>query len=165
MKLFNMHNTIDYSGRTISNILKRITIPSLLKTEATVYYNYILVDNDTPELLAYKLYGDVNKHWIILAMNNIIDPHFDWLLSENEVYRLAEEKYGVGNINDLHHYIDDADNMVWDDRMNDPTGYSLTEVSNIQYEIDENEKKREIKILHSQYVKQFEAEYKVALGE
>jgi len=165
MKLFNIHNTISYDGRDITNILKRVMVPTLVKEEATAFYNYILQDNDTPEALAYKIYNDVNKHWIILAMNDVIDPHFDWLLSENEVWALTEQKYGLGNEDALNHYVDDADNKVWDDRMNDPGPNHLTAVSNIQHEINENEKKREIKILHTNYVKQFEKEYKVAISE
>ena len=165
MKLFDIHNTITYDGRDITNILKRVMVPNIIKEQGTAFYNYIIQDGDTPEALAYKLYDDVNKHWIILALNDIIDPHFDWLLSENEVWSLTESKYGLGNEDSIHHYIDDTEEPVWDDRSNDPSGNALTSITNIVHEIIENEKKREIKILHQRYVKQFEKEYKAVISE
>ena len=32
-------------------------------------------DNDTPEIIAAKVYGSSEKHWVILNMNNIV-THF-----------------------------------------------------------------------------------------
>lgn len=159
--LFKIHRTMSYDNRTIKDIFRRAKINT--KDQLSILYKRILTDNETPEMLAYSIYGDVNKHWVILLFNNVIDPHFDWLLSENEVYRLAEGKYGVGNLDDVHHYVDDEDNSVWDDRSNDPGGNGLTAVSNIQHEINENELKREVFILDPTFVDEFIENYEATV--
>ena len=55
---------------------------------------YIIQDGDTPEILAYKLYGSSERHWIILLYNDIIDPLFDWPLQQSVLNNFIENKYG-----------------------------------------------------------------------
>jgi len=159
--LFKIHPKLTYDEYTIRDIFRRNSITN--KEQLSYLYKRILTDHDTPELLSYELYDDVDKHWVLLLFNDVVDPHFDWLLTENEVYRLAEEKYGVGNLDNVHHYVDDEDNIVWDDRSNDPTTYLLTSVSNINHEINENEKKREIYVLDPSFIDDFIEEYEATI--
>ena len=58
-------------------------IPSVLNN-ALVYYSYDVQDGDTPEIIAYKYYGDVNRFWIVLYCNQLNDPQWDWPLSSNK---------------------------------------------------------------------------------
>ena len=52
-------------------------------------------DGDTPEILSYKLYGTPEKHWIILLMNDIVDPLFDWPLKQQNVINFVNSKYSA----------------------------------------------------------------------
>jgi hypothetical protein len=58
-----------------------------------VFYNYDIRDGDTPEILASKLYGSSERHWMVLAMNDIIDPQFDWPLQYETLITFVDEKY------------------------------------------------------------------------
>jgi len=160
--LFKVHPAIIYDDRKIRDIFRRARVD--LQDQLSYMYKRILTDHDTPELLAYDIYGDVNKHWVILLFNNVIDPHFDWLLGENEVTRLAEEKYGISNLDNIHHYINDQDEPVWDDRADDPVTNNLTAVTNLQHEVNENEKKREVYILDPGYVDEFIERYEATIA-
>ena len=90
--------TLDKNKRSldiITNLSVRFKIDDIIKTNSSAFYEYVVEDGDTPENIAHKVYGDSNKHWIILMMNNIVDPQIEWALSENSLNRYIEKKYEV----------------------------------------------------------------------
>jgi|SaaInlV_150m_DNA_3_1039698.scaffolds.fasta_scaffold00487_8 hypothetical protein len=151
---------IEYDGRIIKDIFRRSIPTKNIDTRFNIY-SYILEDGDTPEMLAHKLYNDVNKHWILLLINNVIDPHMDWLLSIDELERYTENKYG--NLNDFHHWEDDEGDHVYDDRINDHDTYNLIYTSNIDHETHLNEIKRDVKIIPREYIADFEEMFKESI--
>ena len=75
------------------NLLTRISvIPSVLKNPL-VYYSYDLQDGDTPEIIASKIYNSPERHWIVLAMNDIVDPQYDWPLNQQTLINFIDSKY------------------------------------------------------------------------
>ena len=78
----------------ITNINFRFVFDAAFKSNTAAYYEYIIQDGDTPEILAYKLYGSSERHWIILLYNDIIDPLFDWPLQQSVLNNFIENKYG-----------------------------------------------------------------------
>jgi hypothetical protein len=174
-------------GRVFTNLLARVSvIPELLKNPA-VYYNYDIQDGDTPEIIAHKYYGDSYRYWILLLANEILDPQWQWPMTGKVFGDYVSAKYGV-NQSSVHHYektitqVDFGTNttttntvVVDEDTYTStlettktyslPTGnvtVSITKlaVTNYDYEANENDKKRSIKILNSNYVNQFETELK-----
>lgn len=84
----------DGSGLDIvTNIISRFTIEESLKKNSSVYYNYLIQDGDTPENLAAKYYDSSERHWIILMMNDIVDPQFDWPLQYQNLMGYIDSKY------------------------------------------------------------------------
>jgi len=77
----------------VTNITSRFNFDDRLKQNASTYYKYKIKDGDTPEILASKIYGSPEKHWIILAMNNIVDPLYEWPLAQRTVGKFIEAKY------------------------------------------------------------------------
>jgi hypothetical protein len=77
----------------VTDITKRIGFEQEFKKNSAAYFKIIVTDDDTPEILAHKFYNDVEKHWIILMMNDIIDPQFDWPMKEPDLYKFIESKY------------------------------------------------------------------------
>ena len=69
----------------LTNLTTRFTFEEEFKTNTSVYYKYDVEDGDTPEILAYKIYGSSEKHWVILLMNDIVDPLYDWPLKQQNV--------------------------------------------------------------------------------
>jgi hypothetical protein len=90
--------------QVVTNILQRVVVTQELQNNFSVYDEYDITDSDTPENLAYQLYGDSQFHWIILHFNNILDPRFDWPQTTNNLVRYVESKYT--DINGIHHYED-----------------------------------------------------------
>jgi len=99
-KYFNYFpNTPYFIGRdstsltNVKNIISRFTIDQRLKQNAVAYSKHRIKDGESPESLAYQLYGSAEKHWIILAMNDIVDPLFEWPLKEKNINKFIDKKY------------------------------------------------------------------------
>jgi hypothetical protein len=97
-KYFNTFPKIDYDLDStelqyVTNITSRFGLDESLKENSALYYTYNIDDGDTPEILSAKAYGSSEKHWVILMMNDIIDPQFDWPLTYTQLNQYIEEKY------------------------------------------------------------------------
>ena len=77
----------------VTTITNRVSIDKSLKENASSYYEYILQEGDTPENLSYKYYAKSTNHWIILMMNDIIDPQYDWPMNEDSINKFIDKKY------------------------------------------------------------------------
>lgn len=84
----------------ITNITVRYNFSSDLKKNSAAYYKYKIKDGDTPENLAFKIYGSSEKHWIILTMNDIVDPIYEWPLSQRSIAKFIETKYSSPSFSD-----------------------------------------------------------------
>lgn len=65
------------------------------KENTVIYYSYVIQDGETPEVIAYKVYGDIEKHWIILFMNDIVDPQYQWPLEQRALLDYIDKKYSA----------------------------------------------------------------------
>jgi hypothetical protein len=77
----------------ITNIMSKFSFEESFKNNSVIYYQYAVTDGETPEMLAHKFYGSSEKHWIILALNDIINPLYDWPLNQNSLIKLIDKKY------------------------------------------------------------------------
>jgi hypothetical protein len=79
----------------ITNVTSLVSINKDLKNNGVTFYEYLVEDGDTPEILAHKFYGNSNRHWIVLMMNDIVHPQFDWPLGMNSLQLYIDKKYEV----------------------------------------------------------------------
>jgi len=79
----------------VTDVTKRIAFEQEFKKNSAAYIKYFVDDGDTPEIVAYKYYGDAEKHWIVLMMNDIVDTQYDWPMKESNVIKLIESKYSA----------------------------------------------------------------------
>lgn len=77
----------------VTNITSKFKFEDEFKNNTVVYYQYEIEDGETPEIIAYKVYGSTEKHWIILALNDIINPQMDWPIEQNSLIKLIDKKY------------------------------------------------------------------------
>ena len=110
---FDNFPKIDYSisedknvTENVTNIFKRYGIIRDVLSNSGSYVLYEVEDSDTPEILAEKVYKDIGAGWMILYANKIIDPQFDWPLSDINFKKYIIEKYGSVAIaqTTYHHY-------------------------------------------------------------
>lgn len=77
----------------VTNITNTIAFEKSFKENSVTYYNYLVKDGETPEIIAHKIYGSTEKHWIVLSMNDIINPQTDWPLNERSLIQYIDKKY------------------------------------------------------------------------
>ena len=86
------------------NIMARCSvIPEILKSPL-VYYSYDIQEGDTPEIIAYKYYGDSYRYWIVLYANQIMDPQWHWPLESSILEDYITDKYDFNAKTTVHHY-------------------------------------------------------------
>ena len=73
----------DKKYRTVTDIGKRVGIRSDMNDIIPSYYKTSVVAAERPELVSDSIYGDVNYHWVLMQLNNVIDPYYDWVMEDN----------------------------------------------------------------------------------
>lgn len=88
-----------------TNIFFRTRIIRSVLSNISIYYEHLVSDGDTPEILAEKVYGDPEAHWIILMANDIIDVQYDWPLGYDAFNKYIIKKYGsIENAKTTYHH-------------------------------------------------------------
>lgn len=91
--------------QNVTNIFFRVRVIREILGNISAYYEYLIKDDDTPEILADKIYGNPEAHWIILLANNIVDPQYDWPLTSKNFNKYIIKKYGsVANAKTTYHH-------------------------------------------------------------
>ena len=158
---------------TVKNLFKRAKLRTDIVNVITAFEYYQIEDNQRPDVIAQKLYGDAELDWVILTTNNITNIREEWPLSNQDLYKHIIEKYETENIlSSIHHYEttevkDEYNRLVVPSGLQVDANYSITysklnnalvtvspvkSVTNYEYEVDKNEKKRLIRILKPQYL-------------
>jgi len=150
----------------VKDIMSRVKIVSGVKENILNFDYYDVKDGETPEMIAQKYYGDVNLHWTIFIVNDIIDYYEDWPMSVQRFEEFVKEKYD--NPQAIHHYEitqTSGDTTVTIDVGMNTTDYSGTPISNYTYEDRLQEKKRQIRLIQPQYISDFVSEFDKKLNE
>ena len=138
------------NSKTVTNILKRAAIREVVKNNLAIYTKYIIKSGETPESIAFNVYGDAELHWVILLTNDIYDRYHQWPMNVNQFLSYVNEKYT--NPNATHHYEisqSSGDTSVKIDIGSDNTGYpSATAVTNFEYEESRQDALRQIRLLN-----------------
>jgi hypothetical protein len=83
------------TGVVVTNITTRFAFEKTYRENSAVYYEYDIQDSDTPEIIADKMYGNSERHWMVLMMNEIVDPQFDWPLDQRTIIKYINDKYSA----------------------------------------------------------------------
>lgn len=150
---FESHPLITYDNKKVVNIFKKIISSNEILDNTILFQYYDIIDGESPENLAYKLYGSTEHHWILILINNIVNVNKDWGLSTQDFNIFVSKKYI--NPYERHHY-EDSDGDIVDTMTNYP-------ISNYTYEERINNKKSRIKILKPEYIMQFIENFKSLL--
>lgn len=79
--------------RPLSDITVRFKVEQTIIDEGAYPLNVTISDTDRPDILAHRIYDDSKLHWVLLNLNNVINPYYDWVLSSVALDNYIEEKY------------------------------------------------------------------------
>ena len=151
----------------VTNLLKRVALRTKVKTNTLLYDTYDVREGETPEMLAYKLYGSVDYHWVILYINGITDRYHQWPMSTPQYLAFLNDKYT--NPDGVHHYEitqTSGDTTVTIDIGTDNTDHvGATTITNREYEESRQDTLRKIRLIDPSYIDQFVEEFETLMGE
>jgi hypothetical protein len=167
----NRNSSYDYTR--VKNLFRRAKIRDDFFQNATAFTKYKIIGEERPDQVAEKIYGSSEYDWVVLISNNILNTRTEWPLSDSEFSRYLERKYTEAELASAHHY---ETTLVTDSRgkMIVPAGKIVDSnftvkyyddildvlvtknpvklVSIYEYEIQQNDKKRNIYILRPRFL-------------
>lgn len=98
MSLFRRYPKRDYltasnDRKRIVDILRRVRISEKIKTNGDLFVRYRLKDGERLERVAYKLYRNPQYDWILMLLNNVINPYEDLPIDQRGQDALIEKRY------------------------------------------------------------------------
>ena len=162
--LYDIKNDGNY--KLVPDIFRRIKVRSKIKDNISLLDKYDVGEGESPETVAFKVYGDTDYFWVVCLMNNIVNRFYDWPLDEYVFQQYVADKYS--NPDGIHHYeITQSSGKQAGDGPSDYTHKlevnsdtaGAQSVSNIEYERRLQDEKRQIRILLPQYLPAFEDEF------
>ena len=170
---FNKFPLFVYDGRgdgelsVGTNLLKRIAVRARVRANTLLYDTYDVREGETPESIAFKLYGSTEYHWVVLLVNNITDRYHQWPLTTPQFLDFVNEKYDDPNA--LHHYEipqTSGDTSIkiniGTDNTDNPTASIVT---NMEFEEDRQDNIRQIRLLDPDYLEQITEEFEQLMGQ
>ena len=177
---FDNFPTIPYDSeltgqfKDVKNLLRRVGVRAKVKSNASLFDTYDVKNGESPETIAFKMYGDANLHWVVMLLNNITDRYHDWPMSEAQFLQFVNEKYS--NVDAVHHYEisqSSGDTSTKIEVYNNSALYTgdtdfysdASIITNREYEEREQDKKRQIRLLDPSFIDQFVEEFKLLMKE
>ena len=154
------------------DIFRRNTIREKVLNNLLTYYPYYVQPGERPDTLADQYYGSVDYMWLILFANDIMDVYHEWPLFGKDFNNFIIKKYGsvLSASNTVHHYEQilrseipataDTPKILEKTVHVDLTTYnslpasSRRSISQYDYELIQNDKKRSIILIEDIYAKQ-----------
>tara|TARA_B100000900_G_scaffold149252_1_gene126694 strand:- start:592 stop:1248 length:657 start_codon:yes stop_codon:yes gene_type:complete len=179
---FNKVPNLDYVSRlpdanisdyiAVKNLFKKTKIREDLFQDLAAFTKWKIEGDDRPDNVAFKVYGDSTLDWLVLSSNNILNIQTEWPLTQFNFDQFLLDKYGTyDKINDTHHHetteIKDSTGVVllkaglrvpsnfsfvYSDNNTTLTTNPVKEVTNLQYEDDIQDQRRNIWILKPRYL-------------
>ena len=166
----------------LTNVTARYKIRDKLKDRVAIYYDYVVQDSDRPDLIAFKYYNDETLDWLIYLVNDIIDPYYDWPLTQDSFNKYMTTLYGsVANAKaTVYEYrkllnkqsvlfdgtIIPERYVVVDKNIYDGTATDMRrEIDAYEFYDEQNNEKRKIRILDKRFVIDIKSEVELMFGQ
>jgi hypothetical protein len=155
----------------VKNIFRRVKLRDDLQNVFTIFNKYQIQEGARPDTVAEELYGSSQYDWVVLIGANIINVRNEWPLSNGDIYKYSEQLYG-NDLNAVHHYettevkdsngrlilpagkIVDSTFTIPNPNIPIQTVNPVVGISNYEYEVRKNNKKRDIYVLKPSYLQQ-----------
>jgi hypothetical protein len=167
----------EFNGKTsyVRDIFLRTTFISEYKPYTDLFSSYTILDGETPQNIANKLYGSVNYHWVVLLFNEIHNPYYDWPLDQLTLETYCRNVYGDTTMYMTRHY--EKGGLVIGEIKEFVTGITWVPVDNpgpldplvypvsfIEHETRLNDDKRKIQLLRPELLGEFVRQHEEAIN-
>ena len=152
--------------KVVTHLLKRVVLGSKAKAVTSLFDTHDVRSGETPEMIAHKLYGDSEYHWVVLLVNNITDRYHQWPMNNRQFLAHIDERYD--NMDATHHYEINQTSGNTDVKINigisniDVNGDTISDatlITNREYEELKQDEIRKIQLLSPEHLEQFVEEF------
>ena len=102
--MFSHHPWIEYGNFKVRDFTRQARILQEIRENDYYSADYFIQEGETPTSLAQDLYKDPSLFWVLLNLNDIIDPWTDWPMRYWELVLYVKDKYGIN---------DESETMFW----------------------------------------------------
>lgn len=92
-KYFRYFPEITYKGKQVKDITRRVRFLEKVATDPRVFLPYTIKDGEKADEIAFHYYGSANFTWLVYLANNVIDPYYDWPMSQSNMDPFIADKY------------------------------------------------------------------------
>ena len=159
----------------VKNLFKRTQLREDIYANLAYFTKYQIIGDERPDNVAEKIYEDPTLDWIVLLANNITNVQSEWPMSEYSYHNFLIDKYGTEEkLQETHHYEctgvkNSTGGIIVEEGLHVPVGFAVTyfdyvlssnvnatnitkDVSNLEYENNIQDAKRNIFLLKTQYL-------------
>lgn len=159
----------------VKNIFKRGFIRNDIFQNLAFFSKYDIIGDERPDQVADKFYNDPTLDWVVLIANNIVNINEEWPMTQRTFDRYLIDKYGsYEEIGRTHHYESEevrseSNRVIFPAGIIIPETFSIsyydadldkpffasnfaTPITNYEYELRIESKKRNIYILKEKYL-------------
>lgn len=160
---------------TVKNLFRRNKLRDDLQNVFTIFDKYEIKQAARPDNVAEEFYGDAELDWVVLMTAGILNVRDEWPLDDRDLYDYCYEVHG-NKLNSVRYYettevkdaqgrlilpagkrVDKDFEIYKPNTSNQETAKEnpVRGVSNWEYEVKRNDKKRSIFLLREDYLQQF----------
>jgi len=178
---YDINGTGKESFLSVTNIMKRVKFKPSVLDDISNYYPYFVKEGERPDIIAHAQYGNIGYAYLILLVNDIYDPNFDWPLSSQIFEKFIINKYGSVTIaiSGVKNYfqiiraevartgtserVPEVKFAVDETTFNALGTGDRSTLSNYDHEVELNEVKREIRLINPAFVQDIDYQIKRSL--
>jgi len=157
---------------TVKNFFRRVKLREDLESVYTFFSKYTIIDGLRPDNVAEDLYGSPQLDWVVLISAGIVNVKNEWPLSNSELIKHSERKYGT-EFSGVRHYettrvVDNRKRLILPAGLVVDSTFTIPDpsnpletlnpvvpITNFEYEVRKNDKKRNISVLRNDYLNKF----------
>lgn len=79
--------------KDVADITTTFKVYQRVIDEGSYPLNVTVPEGDRPEVFADRIYGRSKLNWLVLNMNNLVNPYYDWVLGPVAFDNFINEKY------------------------------------------------------------------------
>lgn len=91
---FKNFNTIQYANNAVVDITERVVTLNNVKKNPYVYYPLDITEGSRPDQITDANYNDPYASWVLYLSNDIVDPYYEWYLTQEQFNKFIVSKYG-----------------------------------------------------------------------
>ena len=178
---YDINGTGKDSFLSVTNIMKRVKFKPSVLDDISNYYPYFVKEGERPDIISHAQYGTIGYAYLIMLINDIQDPNFDWPLSSQIFEKFIINKYGsvtlaIAGVKNYYQIIraevartGTSERVPEVKFVVDETTYDALDtddrstLTDYDHEVELNDAKREIRLINPAFVQDIDYQVKRSL--